>query len=482
MPGVIIRTATRSGPVNPTVPASGRYFVVGQFDRGRTDVAQVVHSLAELEVLYGSRVAYGSAYDDLRMYFEEGGTEAVVARVVGGAATKGTLTIKDGAGTPVNTLRVDAVGAGAWSSGVTVQVKAGTLAGTYALVVDGPLASDTETYDNLTTSADGVAALIRSNYVRGTDLGGGAPAPAAATPLSAGTDDRATITAATMAAGLDLFGPQYGAGAVAIPGYTSALVGTKLRDHAKTNRRLALLAAAQGASDADYLAAANALIGLDGEYAGLFGPWVRIPMGGGATKLVSPEGYVAAMRARAHRDVGPWRAPAGEIAVAQFVVGTERELTRAQGDTLDEGHVSAIRTIAGTTRLYGWRSLSTDADNYALLIGRDVLNTVAVAAEGRLERFVFQTIDGKGQLLASVAAELVGILDPMRAAGGLYERTDPNSGDRLDPGYSVDVGPTVNTEAVLASNKVAAVVAMRVSPVGTLIDVTIVKAGLTATV
>lgn len=480
MPGVIIRTATRSGPVNPAVPASGRYFVVGQFERGPVGEARLVRSLAELEVIYGGRVSYGSAYDDLRVFFEEGGTEAYVSRVVGPAATIGTITLNDGAGTPAPTLRVDAISAGAWSTGVTAQVAAGTLASTVKLIIDGPLEGDTETYDNLTSSADAVAALTRSAYVRGTDLGGAIPAVAAATALSAGTDDRAAITATHMGNGLGGFGPEFGAGAVAIPGYTSALVGADLLEHAKLRRRVALLAAAQGASDADYLNAADALIAPDAEYGGLFGPWLTVPIGGGASKLVSPEGYVAAMRARAHLDVGPWRAPAGEIAVARFVSGVERELTRAQGDALDEGHVSAIRTIAGSTRLYGWRSLSTDEDNYALLIARDVLNTVAYEAEARLERFVFRTIDGKGQLLASVASELVGILDPMRAAGGLYERII--DGEQIDPGYSVDVGPTVNTEAVLSANKIAAVVAMRVSPVGTLIDVTIVKAGLTATV
>lgn len=480
MPGVIVRTATRSGPVNPTVPASGRYFVVGQFDRGRTDVAQQVRSLAELEVLYGGRVAYGSAYDDLRMFFEEGGTEAYVIRVVGPAATKGTLNINNGAGSPAPALRVDALSAGAWSAGVKVTVAAGTLPDTFKVIVDGPLESDTETYDNLATAADAVGALTRSRYVRGADLGAGVPAPRSATALSAGSDDRASVTASTMGDALAKFGKEYGAGAVAIPGYTSALVGAALMAHAKEFRRLALMAAAQGASDADYLNAADTLIGLDGEYGGLFGPWVSIPMGGGRTKLVSPEGYVAAARARAHLSEGPWRAPAGELAIARFVVGVERELTRAQGDTLDEGHVSAIRTIAGTTRLYGWRSLSSDVDNYALLVGRDVLNTVAYEAEARLEPYVFRTIDGKGQLLASVASTIVGILDPMRAAGGLYERTV--DGQQVDPGYSVDVGPTVNTDAVLAANKVAAVVALRVSPVGTLIDLTIVKAGLTATV
>lgn len=480
MPGVNVRTATRSGPVNPTVPESGRYFVVGQFERGRTDRAQRVRSLAELEVLYGGRVAYGSAYDDLRTYFEEGGTEAHVVRVVGPAATKGTLNVLNGAGSPAPALRVDAVAPGAWSTGVKVAVLAGTLPDTFRLVVDGPQLEDTETYDNLATAGDAVAALTRSAYVRGVDLGAGVPAPVAATALSAGTDDRAAITASHMSGGLDLFGSDLGAGAVAIPGYASSLVGAALMAHAKAYRRLALMATAVGASSADALNAASSLIGLDGEYGGLFYPWVRVPLGGNATKLISPEGYVAAQRARAHLDVGPWAAPAGERAIARFVIGLERELTRAQGDQLDEGHVSAIRTIAGTTRLYGWRSLSSDVDNYALLTGRDVLNTVAYEAERRLERYVFQTIDAKGQLLASVAGELVGIVDPMRAAGGLYERIE---GDTLvDPGYSVDVGPTVNTLAVLNQNKIAAVLALRVSPVGTLIDLTIVKAGLTATV
>lgn len=482
MPGVNVRTATRSGPVNPAIPPSGRYFVSAQFERGRTDVAQRVRSLAELEVLYGGRVSYGAGYDDLRTFFEEGGTDAYVIRTVGPAATKGTHTYMDGAGTPAASLKVDALSAGAWSTGVTVAVSAGSAGGaTYKLTVDGPLEDDVEVYDNLTTAADGVAALTSSAYVRGTDMGGLKPANITATALSAGTDDRASITATHMTNALALFGPELGSGAVAVPGYPSSTVGAAILAHAKTNRRLGLLAVAVGTNDAGYLSAADALIDEDAEFLGLFGPWVRVPLGGGATKLISPEGYVAAVRARAHLEAGPWAAPAGERAIARFVVGVERELTRAQGDTFDEGQVSAIRTIAGTTRLYGWRSLSTDADNYALLTGRDVLNAVAVELEVRLERYVFQTIDSSGRLYASIAGECIGVLDPMRVAGGLYA-SYAEDGTQIDPGYSVDTGPTVNTTAVIQANTVAVVVALRVSPVGTLIDVTIVKAGLTASV
>ena len=475
--GINIRTATRSGPVNPTVPASGRYFVVGQFDRGRTDVAQRVRSLAELEVLYGGRVSYGSAYDDLPMFFEEGGTEAHVIRVVGPAATVGTLTL-DGAG-GVDSVRIDALGAGAWSADVDVTVAAGSIAG-IKVTIDGPLEGDTENYDNLESAAAVASALATSRYVKGTDLGGPIPVAIAATALSAGADDRASITATHMTNALDLLDIALGAGAVAIPGYASSLVGAGLMEHAKENRRLAILAAARGASDADYIAAAAARLAPDGEHGGIFGPWLEVPLGNGVTKLVSPEGYVAAKRALAHLSEGPWATPIGEPSVARFVLGTERAITRAQGNTLEEANVNPIRVVQNTTRIYGYRSLSTDLANYALLIGRDVLNYVADEADRRLERFVGRPVDGKGQLLASVASELVGILDPMRQAGGLYERVV--DGQLIDPGYSVDVGPTVNTAAVLNANTVAAVVALRVSPVAALIDLTIVKAGLTATV
>ena len=477
--GINIRTATRSGPVNPSVPASGRYFAVGQFDRGRTDVAQRVRSLAELEVRYGARVSYGAAYDDLRMFFEEGGTEAYVVRVVGPAATVGTLTL-NGAGA-VPAVRVDALGGGAWSTGVKITVSAGSLASTIKVLVDGPLVGDEETYDNLTSAADVASALAVSKYVKGTDLGGPIPVALAATALSAGADDRAAITATHMVAGLDKFDVSLGAGAVAIPGYSASLVGAGLMAHAKAiGRRLAILAGPRGATDSDYTTLAATRVAPDGEFGGVFGPWVEVPLGNGITKLVSPEGYVAAKRALRHLEVGPWAAPIGEPSAARFVVNTERQITRTQGNTLEEAQVNPIRMIQGAARIYGYRSLSSDVANYALLTGRDVLNYVAAEADTRLERFVGRTIDGKGQLLASVAAELVGILDPMRQAGGLYERVV--DGELIDPGYSVDVGDTVNTAAVLNANTAAAVVALRVSPTAALIDLTIVKAGLTATV
>lgn len=486
MPGVNVTTQTRSGSAGLEAVPSARYMVAGLTEWGPTDKPSLIRSMAEYELKLGARVAYGTLYDDLKTFFEEGGSEALVARVVGAAATKGTLTLDDRAGAPLDTLKVDAANAGAWSSRIKVQVAAGTAAGSYKLVItfdDVPV----HIFDNLVTPADAVAAADGSMYVKITDLGSATAAPnnqpaiLAATALSAGNDDRAAVVAAGVAAGLDLIGEEWGDGAVATPGFTSAQVGALLLTHCETFHRVALLATAKNDTVANAKAAAAALVNAaNGEYGALIYPWVTVP-DGATTKTISPEGYAAACRARAHRQVGPWRAPAGEIAQAGYVVGPFVELTRAQGDELDDAHVSAIRVIAGTTRLYGWRSLSTDTDNYALLIGRDVLNDLAVRGAELLEPYVFQTIDGRGQLLGRVRSTLVGMVDPMRAAGGLYPRSNA-SGEQIDPGYSVDVSEAVNPPALLQQNKIAAVLAVRVSPVGSLIELTIVKTGLTASV
>ena len=167
------------------------------------------------------------------------------------------------------------------------------------------------------------------------------------------------------------------------------------------------------------------------------------------------------------------------MGVARYVIGLKEDFDRATGDAMDAGKVNAIRFINNSVRLYGWRSLSNDTDNYSMLSARDLLNRLVVACEATLEQFVFQTIDGKGQLLSTINGSLVGILEPVRQGGGVYPMYLSN-GDLVDPGYKVDTGPSVNTLDNLANNEVRAKVSVRISPTAALISVTIVKVGLLA--
>jgi phage tail sheath protein FI len=475
MPGVNVTTVTRTGPTAPNLAPSGQLFMAGLAERGSTTAPVLIRGLADFESKFGGRVSYSHLYDNIATFFEEGGSQAYVIRTVGPSATKGEVDVPD-RGTPSasDTINFEAKNAGAWSSGVTITVDDLTGGNVeFVVTLDG---TTVERYV-ATTVAEVVSAFADSQYVVATSLGSATVAPnnmpAEGTyTLSAGADDRAAVTATHYTASLALFTLGLGDGAVAIPG-VGISVHAALIAHANANRRIAILSHSETATVSDLTTAAD---GLNSEYAGLFAPWVQISTPSG-TKFTSPEGYVAAVRNRAHVEAGPWRAPAGQIAVARSVIGLKYEYDRTVGDSLDTNKVSAIRLINNTVRLYGWRSLSDDTANYALLIGRDTLNYLVWASEARLEQYVFQTVDGKGQLLSAINGTLVGILEPIRQTGGLFERFNAN-GDLLDPGYLVETGSTVNTLVNLANNEVRARVSVRVSPAAALISVTIVKVGL----
>jgi len=478
-PGVIVSTTTRIGPTAPLRAPSGKYFVVGLTERGDTTKAIQVRGMADVSALTGARVTYGAAYDSLKMYFDEGGEAAYIGRVVGPAATKGTLTLVDRAGSPLNTIRVDAQNAGAWSTQVQVQVLDGTLSNTFRIVVtlNGVLVEDN---NNLATPAAAVLAFSESNYVRLTDLGSATAAPnnnpavLAATALSAGSDDRASVTSAHYVTALALFTKDYGDGAVAAPGQNGSTIWSGINTHCIAYNRIGLLADTVNASVATLVTDAS---GINSEYCGMFAPWVKVSDGAGGTRTISPEGYVAACRWRAHFDTGPWRAPGGQMGVSNTILDVNTRYTDSEGSTLNDGRVSAIRFIANSIRLYGWRSTSSTTRSWYHLIYRDFLNSLVYQAGAVLEQYVFQTIDRKGQLLAAVNGALVGICLPLAQKNAFYPLLN-GAGEEVDPGFQVDTGSNVNTPTTIAQNQLNAKLSVRVSPSGELITLNIVKADL----
>lgn len=481
MPGVTVTTTTRSGPAVPLRTPSGQYFVVGIAERGSVVAPIEVRGMADAVAALGDRVSYGAVHDSLKCFFDEGGERAFVGRVVGPSATTGTLTLSDRNGSPDTTLRVDAASPGAWSATMKVQVADGSLDDTFKIIITiaGVVV---QTVTNIATPAEAVQKFQDSPYVRLTDLGSSSDAPddnpavLAATALSAGSDDRASIAADDYVDVLDLFNAELGDGCVAIPGQYAADIWTGITDHCETNNRSGLLSAARSADASDLLDRASEV---DSEFCGLFAPWVIVSDGSGGQRTVAPEGYVAGCRARAHIQVGPWRAPAGEIAVATSLLGLDLLFTAAESQSLNDGRVNAIRAVAGTIRLYGWRSLSSDVGNYYSLKDRDLLNYLVVQANERLERYVFEPVDSKGQLLSLIDSELVGLCMPIAAAGGLYARVN-DAGDELDPGYLVETGSSINTTTSLANNTVKARLSVRISPNAEQIQLNIVKVGLLA--
>lgn len=508
MPGISVTTGVRVGANGAAgVAPASTLFVVGTAERGPLDRAKVVAGMAQFESIYGGYTSNTSLYDTVKTFFEEGGTRVAVARVGGpGTKTAASVDVVDSADDVVFTLT--AANAGEWANSAVSPAKAGLKAvvtvdtGTVYVEISyknsvvwsaGPFQDELQqdattkkakTFIVEAINADPALADLVSATAGVSDL-----SPVADDYLlTGGDDDVANVTTTEIVAGLNLFDYDLGAGAVAAPGYNGSTIWAALRDHAKANRRIALCAFATGTTSSAAVTAAKTYWGTtaasrnDGSYMAFYWPSVTVPDGQGGTRAISPEGFAAAKRAKAHLVAGPWRVGAGEIASAAYVKDTYVPVTRTVGQTLDDARINAIRTMNGSVRIYGARSVSADDLNWRFITYRDTLNYITALAEQALEPLVFSPIDGRGTLFASVESRLVGILEPIRVASGLYEGVDQATGALVDPGYSVQVGRANNSEASLATGTVNAVVGVRVSPVADKVNITITKSSLSVTV
>ena len=495
MPGVVITTAIRTGPTAGTVRPSSQAFFLGFALRGPTDKAVKINGMADFESTFGGYQSYAYLHPTVETFFEEGGSQCYIARVAGPAATSGAHKLLTSGS--ADSLTLTANGPGDWSANLTFTVTAGSIADSVAVTF---LYYGTQVFTtgNCTT-VDQIIGTINgsstaSRYVVASALGTGLPAVLGSTALTysdqpsggttASTDDRSNITTSQYTTGLTLFNHAYGTGCVANPESSATAVYQGLIAHANTYNRIALLhpPATQTAAQAEVFTEAITATESNLEHAACYFPWLNVPTGtSGVTRLIPPDGYAAAVRARAHNQVGPHQPAAGLISNARWVVSPESEVDLTTGNTLDVALCNAIRVINSTIRIYGARSLSGDNANFRYITGQDVVNGVVTRANATLEDLVFSVIDGRSNLYSRIQAKLVAILEPLREAGALYEAFDTN-GKRLDYGYTVICNATLNPTASLADGIVKAKIGIRVSGVGDKIEVDIVKSNLSSSV
>lgn len=496
MPGVQISTAVRTGPTSTTVRESSQAFFAGIAQRGPTDTATKINSMEDYTLNYGAYVANGYLHSTVEAFFEEGGSQCYVARAINADATTGYLVLSDAepSSDGYSAVRLDAIGAGAWSDNLDAEVVDGSIANSriVKLYYDNDLIF---TSGNCTTNNQIVgkinSSLIASKYVIASagNVLAGIPVIKSATAFDGGANGT-TPTAADCVTALGLFLDSYGSGAVACPEYTGTAssvgtVPTALIAHANANSRIAILhtddgmTVAQAQDSAEYI---TGTIAENLEHAAIYYPWVYLPSGTpGVNRLIPPDGYAAGARARAHNNVGQHQPGAGIISTARYINGIESEVGKTDADTLDEAKVNVIRLINNSIRVYGARSLSDDTENFRYINSQDVVNHVVIEAERALEDILFSVIDGRNRIFAEVEARLIGILEPLRLNGALFEAFD-QFGNRIDYGYTVKCDPSLNPLASLANGTVTARVGLRVSSVGDSIEVSIVKSNLTTSV
>jgi len=471
-PGTKVITQTTPPPrSSPT--DTGVFFVVGLTEKGPLS-AELIRSLSEYTSKFGARVSYGMLYDAIELYFREGGNEAYLSRVVGPAASIGFKDIYDAAGSTGTdvSLTATALGPGAYSSTITVDIIAPLVAGFRVQITVSAVI--VETSPDLATQADAIAWAANSSWIRFT-LGVSPENPRVQTGvLSAGSDDRASIVDSNWLAALDRFTADLGPGQVAAPGRVTDVGYVQLNAHAMNNNRVSLLDATDTSTTATILADAVAARS-NGDFGSMWWPWVRIPgLTSGTYRIVPPSALIAGLIARSDAQNSANVPAAGQNGESLYCVGLSVEGPNTPSaqvrDQLNTAGIDVIRTIFGGIRAYGWRSLVDSVANPAWKnFGNSRLRMAITAEAGDiLESFLFREIDGRNYTINELKGALVGLLTDYYQQGSLF-------GETPDQAFYVDVGAQVNTPATLANNELHAVISVRMSPFAEYIELIIVK-------
>ena len=444
-----VSVSVNTSPSSPPTagPVSGRYFIVGQTQKGST-TPTVIRSLREYVAEFGSRTVGPAMHDAAELALRSGVAEVVVCRAVGPAPIRATLSIDTGK------IVVTAKDAGAFANAFTAQ----WVDATDSLVIVTDVG--TETYSGATSAAL-IAAANASTTVTVTSSGTLPAADQAAASLATGDDDFADVVWATT---LGTIGPDLGPGAIATPGVAHATTGQALATHAAANDRLALLTiAAASALSAATSAAATVRGYTNSTHATLVWPYVTVPDGTGAQRTVDPTAFVAGLRSRAHA-VGIGESALAERYARQVVdVAPDVVVTSSDWATANAARISVVRTVAGVTRLYSWQTANAAKVNLLPAQYRDMVNALSYGGSLILETYVGQP--GTPATYSAAAGELGGFLSGF----GAYLQPRIAAGVQVDPGYVVSVSGGID----LADNRISADVSIRFAESVEFVDFTI---------
>jgi hypothetical protein len=462
---------------------SGTAFFAGLAERGRTDVAVLIHNMDEYATHFGNRVSYGLLYDACDAAFKKGATDIYVGRVVGPAAVVDSHTFNDAGAAP--SIAVDTLGQfdSAWTASVVV----GAVAGTAHVVVKDSGGTVLTQSPYFAAPTDFANWSQSDDFIRIRALGANVPAAIGDTALAAGADDRASVTDVVKAAALPkLFPKGQGVGQLAYPGATTVAMQVSLANFAQDTGRNALLDLPD-TSDAPTLEAqadgfrlAAGLERLSETFVLALDGWHVIPgVVGGTTRTVPPSAVTAGLIATSDGRFNNPNVPAAAAngIASPYVLRLSRpEWDDATRQALNNKGIASYRTVEDSIRLYGYRTLAdmTDPESAAWeSFAAARLRMVIIADLDAVgEDFVFDQVDGRGQKTAEFNGAISGMLQQYWARGALY-------GDAASDAYSVDVGPTVNTPTTLANNELHAKVGLRVSPFAELVYIEVTKVPIT---
>lgn len=453
----------QSAPSAQSVP-SGRAQFVGVTEKGPMRYQETVTNINEYERLFGGRTPYSSTYDYVRAFFNDGGAEAFITRVVGAAASNGSVTLTDGSEeAPVEVLTIQVIDPGAHSADYRAVVTQRPDAGFDLTITDTVSGRTITSFQAAESPADLANMAWGNRYVQIKDLGAGVnPAPGVFS-FAAGSDDRANVSVTDYVAAADAHKVPSGV-AVLTPGLTAQAAAELMGRHAEEKGKLYLADLDPELTIDEAVAIGDQLMGKAHSTPVLvFYPAVRIPDTNRRTRTVGASAYAAAARSVTHRLYSPAQPPAGQERKAS--VGTVPVVALDQDDIneLNQHGINGIQTTGGVAFLNNWSSLSTDP-SLREAAHTDALNQIRISLEAATAPLVWRPNEGLDRIRGEAAAAVETVMQPYYAAGYLFPTLDAE-GNMVDSGWTVTVENIRESGQNSPYGKLGVTVGVKLSPI-----------------
>jgi phage tail sheath protein FI len=441
-PGVYITERLLPAPIASTATADAAGAVLAQFAQG-PETPTLITSWYEFVNQFGG---YESAYPAtfaVASYFQNGGAELVVKRVLPSDADPASVVITTAVGSTTITT-VTSLSRGSDSNNLRVQVSAAAQSGYYNLIVYKERVAGTasnvandeilERFLNINfstpSSPDFIDSVVNtsSKVIRTvTTSNSGAPSTAVL-PLTGADNGTAPAASAYVAAVADfsqlnrplvLFAPD----AIPLLGSTNgATVINGAIAWAESNSSFVVADTNPDQTVAQAITFAGSLT--DSANVAVYYPniYVGDPLGRSpqALRKIGPSGAVAGLYIATDKQYGPFKAPAGIRASIRGAVALEKAFTSAELDTLNTGAspVNALRNLPGAGVVaMGARTLLQDGTANKYVNMRRSLNYIRKQLEGLTEFALFENNDEA--LWARLRSNIAIFLGDYRNAGGL---------------------------------------------------------------
>lgn len=284
---------------------------------------------------------------------------------------------------------------------------------------------------------------------------------------------------------VDILGP----GQVSYPGNnggTNAVVWKAITDHCKSYNRVAVLDAGTSTASAATLVSNVAKLqtgsyaALDPSYASAFAPWLIVPgmqnvnntiANTGSFNRTVPPCALAAARMANNDQYNDCNVPAAGVGAggAAYVVGVSASFSEAERATLNNAGINAIRNLPNVNQIvvYGYRSCAVDSNwvylnnvRFRMQVKRD-MDLIA-------ENFIFDEIDGRGQIFARLNGALAGQCQSYWTRHSIY-------GLNASDAFQVNTGTLINTPDTIAAGQINAIINLRMAPFGEFVSVNVIK-------